>query len=121
MKRKDIILISVILILALAGFGILQLTRKDGNTVVVTVDGEKVYETVLSEEQVYQIPVNNGKNVLEIRDGAARMKEADCPDQICRKHKEISKSGETIVCLPHKVVIEIQSDMETRELDGITK
>lgn len=121
MKRKDIMLIVGIFILALGGFGILRMTQKEGNTVVVTIDGEKVYETVLSKEQVYEIPVKEGKNVLEIKDGSARMKEADCPDQVCRKHKEITKSGETIVCLPHKVVIEVLSDTKDNELDGITK
>ena len=40
------------------------------------------------------------------------MKEADCPDQICVRHKAISKSGESIVCLPHKVVVEISSEEE---------
>ena len=49
------------------------------------------------------------------------MKEADCPDQICRKHKAIDKSGETIVCLPHKVVIEVEADTREQELDGITR
>jgi len=50
------------------------------------------------------------------------MKKADCKDQICADHKAIEKSGETIVCLPHKVVIEIQSeDGKEQELDGVTQ
>lgn len=121
MKRKDIILILVVLVFALGGFGILRFTQKNGSTVVVTIDGEKVYQTALSKDQIYKIPVESGKNVLEIKDGSALMKEADCPDQICKKHKAITKSGETIVCLPHKVVIEIKSDTGDQELDGITK
>ena len=50
------------------------------------------------------------------------MKKADCKDQICADHKAIEKSGETIVCLPHKVVIEIRSeDGKEQELDGVTQ
>ena len=50
------------------------------------------------------------------------MRKADCKDQICADHKAIEKSGETIVCLPHKVVIEIQSeDGKEQELDGVTQ
>ena len=49
------------------------------------------------------------------------MRKADCPDQICKNHKPIRKSGETIVCLPHKAVIEISSEEDESEMDGITR
>ena len=48
------------------------------------------------------------------------MIEADCPDRLCVKQKAICKNGETIVCLPHKVVVEIRSQEENL-LDGQTK
>ena len=44
-----------------------------------------------------------------IRDGYASVEYADCPDGICAAHKPISRSGESIVCLPHKVVITVRS------------
>ena len=60
--------------------------------------------------------------VILIKDGKVTMKEADCKDKICADHKAIEKSGETIVCLPHKVVIEIRSeDGKEQELDGVTQ
>ena len=121
MKKKDLILISVILGIALVSFGIIKFTQKDGKEVIVTVDGQKVHTASLEKDQVYEIPVKNGKNVMEIKDGKVRMKQADCPDLICRKHTAIEKSGETIVCLPHKVVIEISSDENEQELDGMTR
>ena len=50
------------------------------------------------------------------------MRQAETNRQICADHKAIEKSGETIVCLPHKVVIEIQSeDGKEQELDGVTQ
>ena len=59
---------------------------------------------------------------MQIKDGKVTMKEADCRDQICADHKAIEKSGETIVCLPHKVVIEIKSENgKEQELDGVTQ
>lgn len=121
MKKKDVILISVIFGIALISFGILKFIQKDGKEVVVTVDGEKVYTASLEKDQVYDIPIRNGKNVMEIKDGKVRMKQADCPDQICKNHTEIEKSGETIVCLPHKIVIEISSEENEQALDGMTR
>ena len=89
---------------------------------IVTVDGKEVYKTSIKKDQIYQIPEKNGTNVMQIKDGKVIMKKADCKDQICADHKAIEKSGETIVCLPHKVVIEIQSeDGKEQELDGVTQ
>lgn len=122
MKKKDIILIAVILVIALFGYAAIKMTQKDGKEVVITVDGKEVYQTPISKDQTYEIPVKNGVNIMQIKDGKVTMKEADCKDQICADHKAIEKSGETIVCLPHKVVIEIKSeDGKEQELDGVTQ
>ena len=48
------------------------------------------------------------ESFIEIKDGEVSVKEADCPDKICVNHKKISNVGESIICLPHKLVIEIR-------------
>ena len=122
MKKKDIILIAAVLVIALISFAAIKMTQKDGKEVVVTVKGEEVYKTSISKDQIYKIPVKNGTNTMQIKDGKVTMKEADCRDQICADHKAIEKSGETIVGLPHKVVIEIKSENgKEQELDGVTQ
>ena len=47
------------------------------------------------------------------------MIDATCPDHICVNQKEISKTGETIVCLPNKVIVEIKG-ADSSELDAVT-
>ena len=113
MKKKDMILIVAVLAISLISFAAIKMTQKDG---------KEVYKTSIKKDQIYQIPEKNGTNVMQIKDGKVTMKKADCKDQICADHKAIEKSGETIVCLPHKVVIEIQSeDGKEQELDGVTQ
>ena len=113
MKKKDIILIAAVLAISLISFAAIKMTQKDG---------KEVYKTSIKKDQIYQIPEENGTNVMQIKDGKVTMKKADCKDQICADHKAIEKSGETIVCLPHKVVIEIRSeDGKEQELDGVTQ
>lgn len=53
-----------------------------------------------------------GKNIIQIEKGKVRIIEADCPDRICIKNGWISEPGQMIVCLPHKLVIEIKGDKE---------
>lgn len=122
MKKKDIILIAAVLIIALISFAAIKMTQKDGKEVVVTVNGKQVYKTSIDKDTIYKIPVENGTNIMQIKDKKVTMKQADCKDQICVDHKAIEKSGETIVCLPHKVVIEIKSGKsKEQEFDGVTQ
>ena len=57
--------------------------------------------------------------VLVIKDGKAEMKSAICPDKICVKHRPIDKSGQTIVCLPEKIVVKIIAEGEEKVPDTV--
>lgn len=57
-------------------------------------------------------------NVLLCQNGEVRMIESSCPDQICVHHSAVCMAGENIICLPHKIVIEIVGD-KGNELDGV--
>ena len=58
-------------------------------------------------------------NLLFISGGEVSVFDADCPDGLCVKARNISKSGESIICLPHKLVIQIESK-EEGALDAVT-
>ena len=116
MKKMDLILVLTVVILAIGGFLLYNvLGQKEAGSVVVEVDGEVYGEYQLHENQEVFI---NDTNVLHIENGEANMYEAECPDQICVKHVSISKNGETIVCLPNKVVVTITEAAEG-ELDAV--
>ena len=109
--RNDILFISVILIIAIIGFVVFKVTLKSGNLVLVSVNGKEQYRYSIDEDREFTVKTGeNGKdiNTVVIKDNTVFMKEADCPDKICVKHREISNSGETIVCLPHKVVVSVE-------------
>ena len=50
-----------------------------------------------------------GENVVEISGGTVSVTEASCKNQVCVRHGAISKTGESIVCLPNRLVVRIQS------------
>ena len=78
---------------------------------VITVDNQEVKTINLSKNegtQVFDIHSDNGGiNRVEVKQDKIRVIHANCPDQIDVKQGEISRPGETIICLPHKFVIEI--------------
>ena len=109
--KNDILLATGILLLAAICFLIFSFSMKEGKYALVTVDGEQVYKHSLNEDdETVILGANSGsgeQNVLAIKDGKAFVKSANCPDKICVSHRKISKTGETIVCLPHKVVVSV--------------
>ena len=106
--KNDLIFIAAILaIVALAAVAMLLL-RGEGSAVTVEVNKQIVGTYSLSEDRVVDIPTEGGElNRLVIRDGKAFMETASCPDGICVSHRPISRAGESIVCLPHKVVVTV--------------
>lgn len=117
-RRNDILLIVLLLIVAGAGILYLFVFRDSGNVVKVTVDG-KLYGTYsLSEDRVEDIHSGeDGHNRLIIKDGRAYMESASCPDGICVAHHPIFRDGESIVCLPNKVVATVIIDGDTDSPD----
>ena len=63
-----------------------------------------------NENDSIRIETPQGYNIVAVEDGTVMVTDADCRDQICVEHKKISRTGETIVCLPHKLVVEITGD-----------
>lgn len=123
MKKNDVIMIGIIVVIALATWVGVNLygeqNTKDAQA-VVTVDGEVYGSYPLSEDREVKIEAESGGyNLLIIEDGAASIEEASCPDKICVNHKPVDKTGETLVCLPNKVVVEIQNGEEA-DVDAST-
>ena len=90
-NRNDFVLILVLLAVILIGFLVVRLQRqKDAFTVDVSVNGTTVATYRLDEEI------------------DARIEEADCPDKLCVKQGTVSESGESLVCLPNRVVVAVK-------------
>lgn len=99
----------------------IYLFSKTGESVRITIDGT-VYGTYsLNEDR--EIPVERDGsviNVVRIEDGSVRMEQATCPDALCIRQGAISRERQTIVCLPHKLVVEVYGTHE-QEYDTVSQ
>lgn len=88
---------------------------------VVTIDGEPVKEIELSEDTPNETftfyPADGQYNIIEVDGTKIRNKEDNSPDQIAVKTGWISKPGETAICLPHKLIIEVKATDASKESD----
>ena len=107
--KNDVRLIVTLLLLLAAATLALLLFRTEGDSVTVTVDGKLWGEFSLLEDRVVEIKNGDDYNRLIIRDGKAYVEYASCPDGICAAHRPVSYGGESIICLPNKVVIEVHT------------
>lgn len=64
---------------------------------------------------------DGGYNILVIKDGKVRISDADCPDGVCVRKGATNQTADPIVCLPHKLVVEVHSSAgENSSLDGVS-
>ena len=124
MKKGDKILILTIFILSIFSYGFIYLSggEERGRYISLQVNGEEVKRltfTSSEEPYVYRLETEHGLNVVEVVGNKVHLIEADCPDKLCIKQGFIEKTGEVIVCIPNKMVLEIKSDNLDKELDGI--
>ena len=118
MKKKDLILGAGIIVIALAMLLVMQLTRgEEGNQIQITLNG-KIYGTYsLSKDQTIEVKDGDFYNRIRIEDGKAYMEEANCPDGYCEEQGKISRHTQTIVCLPHKIVVEVLENENDQGLE----
>ena len=114
------VILVVLAILALSYPVLYFATNKAGAMITVEKDGAVIGSYGLDDDR--QIPISDdaGSNLLVIEGGKAHMEEASCPDHLCIKQGEISKVGQTIVCLPNKVIVTVVSGDEA-DVDAVVK
>lgn len=104
--KNDILLILTLLLLA-GGFWLWRTaTQSEGSAIRITVDGQPYPTQPLNEDNILLLGTG-GSCTLVIEDGAAYMASAICPDHVCIRRGKIRYDGETIVCLPNKVVVTV--------------
>ena len=117
--RNDVILAAVLLALGGALALFLLVTRQAGGTARVQIDGETVLELSLDEDARIELGEAGHGNLLIIENGTARVAAADCPDQVCVRQGAVRYNGESIVCLPHKLIVTIEGGQGSG-VDGST-
>lgn len=117
MQRKirvwEILIICIIVILSVFLFLLFKILGHDGKTAVITIDSEVINTINLETEKDMILKLKGHENIIiEVKDGKIRVLSSDCPDKICVKRGFISKAGESIICLPNKLIIEIRDNYE---------
>ena len=104
MKKGDKIIIACVVLAVLISVVAIIFSSAAGTTVIVQQNNQTVYKGSLLKDDVVKLQ----SNTIIIKNGEVYMQSATCKNQICVKHKKISAKGETIICLPNRVTVEIK-------------
>lgn len=123
LQRKDVIIMIIAVVALLLFIACYISTRGNGNTVIITHNGKELNSRYpINIDRTIMIKNEDGKvtNVICIENGKVYMKSADCPDHICIHQGKKCKDGESITCLPNRVVVEVKGS-DRSEMDTMTK
>ena len=124
MKRRDWWIIAAVLAISL----VLLLLRPRADTTAnttaylrITVPGQTFELVPLTQDQEIVIDQADGShNIVAVFQGGFRMKESNCTNQDCILQGDVTLTNmETralaneVICLPHKVVLELVTGDET--------
>lgn len=109
-KKADVILALALILVGLAMSWSFSSGQSRGSELVITRAG-KIFGTYpLAGDRTIEVKQDPHINKITIKDGAVSMSFSDCHGQDCVNQHAISKTGESIVCLPNKVVLEIKGN-----------
>jgi hypothetical protein len=123
LKPLDIVVIVVLVLIALGSSAAAFINSNkayNSKYVVIEVQGKLFKRLPLDNSRNERIQVNTelGSNIIEVANGKVKILDADCPDKICIQDGSISKPNQILVCLPHKVVVQIKG--ENTEMDDVS-
>lgn len=104
MKKGDIVIIACVALTVIISIVAIIFSSAAGTTVIVKQNNQTVYKGSLLKDDRVEL----SDNTVIIENGEVYMQSATCKNQICVKHKKISAKGETIICLPNRVTVEIK-------------
>ena len=112
-KKLDInkIMIGGLLVFSLVAMGIRYLTADKGEYAMVAIDGTASrYEISLEEEAIHTITEGNFVVTLEVKGGAIRFINSQCPDHLCEGFGFVSEEDDFAVCMPAGVAVLITDE-----------
>ena len=114
--KGDVCLIVSLLLLCLVLF-VSSFQRSENLRAEIYVSGEKVHSIALSEvSESYTVNENYCQLLIE-KDGVSFIF-SNCGDQLCVKKGKLKNQGDTMACVPEKVVVVIKSDSK-KQIDGV--
>lgn len=114
-NKADIILLAVFLLMGAGSVLALRMQPSEGNTVIISVDGEEYGRYPLYTDREISVDTGYGHNTVLISSGTVSVTESNCPNHDCESFGAVSRPAQSIMCIPHHLIVCIsgETDIDT--------
>ncbi|MBE6143893.1 MAG: hypothetical protein E7177_07935 [Erysipelotrichaceae bacterium] len=118
-NKHDIFIGSFIIVLIVSLIiSVLSLKNSDDHYVYIKYDGQVVHQMDLYKDEVYVLEKEEYKDLLgdfevTVKNGKVFISENTCPQDFCKHVGEISFKGQSLICAPNRIVVEIGEKLES--------
>lgn len=121
-KKKNIILFSSLLLMMVAAFFIRGILYSGQEAhIEIVCENEVRYIFDVDEVETIRVEHPDGSyNIVQIKNGTVWVSDADCDNHDCIKQGRISKVGQSVICLPHQMIIRIVGAQDS-EYDAVVQ
>lgn len=115
MNKNDMFFLLILLVVSFSAFSLLKRNHINGSKAIVYYQNEKLQTIDLGKDQEYQVQGKLGKVTLQVKKHQIWVHSENSPNHICQKQGAISQVGQSLICLPNEIVIQIvgNSDIDT--------
>ena len=106
--------IGILIFLLAAGIWLYPHMKEEGKLCRITIGGKLHSKISLSDDGEMELP----GCIVRVKNGEVYVTDSDCPDKVCENTGRISKSGESIICVPNRISIEISGEAENDVIAG---
>ncbi len=118
-RPGDLLIIASVLII---GFSPIWLRNtENAEKYSVMLDGKEIYSLPSNRDTLVSVEARHGRVLISVENGRASIVESDCPKGICIHTGKIERSGQTIACVPNKLIIIGIGKMSRGKYDAILK
>ncbi|MGL5354750.1 MAG: NusG domain II-containing protein [Clostridium sp.] len=117
-KKWDIIIIVVLMVFSFIPelvFGVILGKEYNSTYAEITIAGElykNIPLTAHTGKDIIEVETKYGKNIIEVTDNNIGIIDTTCKDKVCMHPEYVNKPGQSLVCLPNKVMVEIKGKIE---------
>lgn len=110
MNKNDFKLIIIVIVISLIFIFLYLINKKEANYAFVYHESDLILKIDLNINNIYHVEGDNGDVVIEVKNKKIKVISENSPYHLCSKQGEISNTGESIICLPNKIIIELPND-----------
>ena len=125
MRKNDYLLLVFLIILTSLGYLLHGSTTSTPNKILIVQHDQNILQKIqlqkIQTPKKIEIPTEHGTVIVQIDHNGAYIVDSPCRDKLCIHQGKITHTGQTIVCMPEKVLLTLTAAGKEGALDAVIR